>query len=52
MAANLRKATRVTDSEEMVNIQYQKVASLKEEADLKEHELEVARVKQEHNKKL
>ena len=30
MAANLRKATRVTDSEELVNIQYQKVASLKE----------------------
>ena len=37
MAANLRKATKVSDSEEMVNVQYHKVASLKEEADKKEH---------------
>ena len=33
MAANLRKATKVADSEELVNVQYNKVASLKEEAD-------------------
>ena len=52
MAANLRKATKITDSEELVNIQYQKVASLKEQADQKEHELELERIKNEHNKKV
>lgn len=52
VAANLRKATRVSDSEQLVNIQYQKVSSLKEQADLKEQDLELARVKLEHNKKV
>ena len=45
MAANLRKATKLADSEELVNTQYQKVASLKEQADQKEHELELERIK-------
>ena len=51
MAANLRKATKVADSEELVNVQYHKVASLKEEADKKEHQLELDRIKREHNRK-
>jgi len=52
MAANLRKATRVKDSEELLNVQYQKVSSLKEQADQKEHNLELERIKNEHNKKV
>ena len=52
VAANLRKATRVADSEELVNTQYQKVSSLKEQADAKEHDLELERIKNEHNKKV
>ena len=52
VAANLRKATRVADSEELVNIQYGKVSSLKEQADQKEHDLELERIKNEHNKKV
>ena len=52
MAANLRKATKISESEQLVNIQYQKVASLKEQADQKEHELELERIKNEHNKKV
>ena len=51
VAANLRKATKITDSEELINLQYHKVASLKEEAEKKEAQLEKERIKREHNKK-
>ena len=40
------------DAEDLVNINYQKIASLKEEADRKEHELELERIRTEHNRKV
>ena len=52
MAANLRKGARLADSEELVNTEYQRVATLKEMADKKEHELELARILKEHNRKV
>ena len=38
--------------EDVVNFQYSKIASLKEKADRREEELEVARKKAEHDKKV
>ena len=38
--------------EDVVNFQYSKVSSLKEKADKREEELEVARKKAEHDKKI
>ena len=52
MAANCRKGVRVADLEELVNGEYLKIVSLKERADKKEHELELARILKEHNGKV
>ena len=51
-AANLRKAVRVTDAMDLVNQQFTMITSLKEAADNKEHQLEMDRIKNEHNKKI
>ena len=40
------------DAEELVNLNYQKISNLKEEADRKEHELELERIRTEHNRKV
>ena len=51
-AQNLRKTVQILDAEDLVNINYQKIADLKEEADRKEHELELERIRTEHNRKV
>lgn len=51
-AANLRKTVQVIDAEDLVNLNYQKISNLKEEADRKEHELELERIRTEHNRKV
>ena len=51
-AKSLRKIIRLDESQEMVNVQFQKIASLKEMADEKEHQLERERIRAEHNKKV
>lgn len=40
------------DAEDLVNLNYQKISNLKEEADRKEHELELERIRTEHNRKV
>jgi len=51
-AQNLRKTVQIMDAEDLVNFNYQKIASLKEEADRKEHDLELERIRSEHNRKV
>ena len=51
-ARGLRKCARLQDTEDLVNIQYMKIVSLKEAADQKEHQLELKRVRDEHNRKV
>mmetsp|Transcript_13179 Transcript_13179/g.17911 ORF Transcript_13179/g.17911 Transcript_13179/m.17911 type:complete len:203 (+) Transcript_13179:1587-2195(+) len=51
-AASLRKTVQVTDAEDLVNINFNKIATLKEESDKKEHELELERIRTEHNRKV
>ncbi len=51
-AKNIRKAVQLFNAEDLVNAQFAKVNSLKEDADAKEHELEVSRRAQVHAKKV
>ena len=51
-AMHLRKSVQLFDSEELVNLQYSKISSLKEEAARKEHELELERISKEHEVKV
>ena len=51
-ATGLRKCVRLADTEDLVNLQYQKIVNLKEAADHKEHQLELKRVRDEHNRKV
>ena len=48
----MRKTVQIFDSEELVNTQHHKIASLKEEAEKKEHDLELELIKNDHNKKV
>ena len=49
---NLRKVVDLDTMEEVVNMQYAKISSLREKADKREEELEYARKKAEHDKKI
>ena len=49
---NLRKNIKIGDVEELVDSEFKKIAYLKEQADIKERELEKARIRAEHNKKV
>ena len=51
-AANIRKCVRVTDAEELINNQYSKINSLKDEAKNIEGKLEKERSQREHLKKV
>ena len=49
---NMRKAVELDCIEDIVNQEFNKISSLKEKADRREEELEVARKKAEHDKKI
>ena len=49
---NLRKTVELDTMENVVNKAYNKISSLKEKADKREEELEAARKKAEHDKKI
>ena len=51
-ALQLRKTVELFDSEDLINVEYNKVATLKELADQKEHQLELERIRNVHNKKV
>lgn len=51
LAKTMRKGIRISDAENMVNVQYQKIIYLKKQADEKEQQLELARRLNDHNKK-
>lgn len=52
IAEQLRKSVQIFDSEDLVNVQYDRISSLKEEAARKEHELELERIRKEHEAKV